>query len=500
MKRIQILFISFFITSLLNAQQLKSFEQEGKWGFKDAAGNIAIPAQYGMVDYFTSEGFAKVGNKEGSTWKYGIIDQTGKLVIPIAYNKFGRNFYSGLILTLSNGKWGYLNKAGQAVVPFKYEDAASFSEGLAAVKLNGMYGFIDASDVVKIPFIYSNVSDFKNSLSKVRLNGKSGFIDKSGKHVTEIKYDEIVYGHMDAMLYAVRLNGKYAVLNRQGIELTPFIYDDIKPNFDNKTNYMLVRTGAYWGMVNDKGTLVLPNMYDDLDFIDDKLLNAASNRKWGIINTSGTVVLPFTHIQRANVTFYRLPQGTYIEDNMRKSFYLEGDGIRISKYEHIDEEADERRAVYYKNKAGFINSKGQEIIPMKYDSVGMFDKGIAIVASGGKFGLVDTLGKELTPVKYNYIGSSSEGFMLVGLDNKWGYVDASGKEVVPLVYEGGAPFSEGLAAVVVNKKVGFINKYGRIVIEPQFEGIVQVFKYGEAIVVKEGKQITISKNGKPLEH
>jgi hypothetical protein len=48
-----------------------------------------------------------------------------------------------LIRVELNGKYGYVDTEGEAVFPFKYDDAESFSNGFAKVELNGKCGFID---------------------------------------------------------------------------------------------------------------------------------------------------------------------------------------------------------------------------------------------------------------------------------------------------------------------------------------------------------------------
>ena len=47
----------------------------------------------------------------------------------------GRNFSEGLALVNLNGKWGYVDKIGREVIPFKYDKAYDFSNGLARVYL-----------------------------------------------------------------------------------------------------------------------------------------------------------------------------------------------------------------------------------------------------------------------------------------------------------------------------------------------------------------------------
>ena len=88
-----------------------------------------------------------------------------------------------------NGKWGYNDKNGKEVVPFKYDSANLFSEGLAHVRLNGKYGYIDKTGKEVIPLKYDYAGPFSEGLSLVKLNDKYGYIDKTGKEVVPLKYD-----------------------------------------------------------------------------------------------------------------------------------------------------------------------------------------------------------------------------------------------------------------------------------------------------------------------
>lgn len=51
------------------------------------------------------------------------------------------NYKDELIIVNDDGKYGYNDKYGNVVIPYKYEHAYNFMEGLAAVKLNGKIGF-----------------------------------------------------------------------------------------------------------------------------------------------------------------------------------------------------------------------------------------------------------------------------------------------------------------------------------------------------------------------
>jgi len=50
---------------------------------------------------------------------------------------------------------------------------------------------------------------------------------------------------------------------------------------------------------------------------------------------------------------------------------------------------------------GFINSKGEVIVPIIYDKVKDFDDGIALVEKDGEYGFIDKTGKIVVPLKYH---------------------------------------------------------------------------------------------------
>ena len=108
-----------------------------------------IPLKYDEACGF-SEGLAAVGliSEDGHKFKFGYIDKTGKVVIPFKYDYFGEENYKsgyyfseGLSAVKLNSKWGFIDKTGKEVIPPKYDLAGDFSEGLAAVGLIGEDGY-----------------------------------------------------------------------------------------------------------------------------------------------------------------------------------------------------------------------------------------------------------------------------------------------------------------------------------------------------------------------
>lgn len=209
----------------------------GNWGFIDTAGKVVIPCQYEYVDSF-NEGAAivvddnydyyfidKAGNKLNVTLdipnlsvyfsegvvavrdikddfgngKIALSDAKGNISLTDMYDYIG-SYYDG-IAPASNGgewglggpivmeasyyggQWGYIDKAGNVVIPFKYVYTEEMHEGYGRVYViaeNGSQkvGFVDKSGN-EIAAIYDLATPVSEGLSVVGLDGRLGIMDVS---------------------------------------------------------------------------------------------------------------------------------------------------------------------------------------------------------------------------------------------------------------------------------------------------------------------------------
>ena len=118
--------------------------------------------------------------------------------------------------------------------------------------------------------------------------------------------------------------------------------------------------------------------------------------------------------------------------------------------------------------AGIVNRNNEVVISEKeYSLIGVFNNGLAIARKRktGKFGFIDRRGNEIIPCVWRSVGPFSEYMAAVIDDNKrCGYVDVTGRLAIPCVFEEGWPFRDGLAIVQKDRKLGMINLQGDIVI------------------------------------
>lgn len=156
------------VNNLFNAPEefqegVKSFQENGKYGFVNEAGEIVIPAKYQAVGVF-NEGLCKVTIND----KDGYINHQGELVIPAIYD-FTNYFSQGLAAACKDGKFGYINPRGETVIKFEYDDARDFFEpnGFAAVKKNGEEGLIDRNGKIVMPIQYESAMSTNNGVATI---------------------------------------------------------------------------------------------------------------------------------------------------------------------------------------------------------------------------------------------------------------------------------------------------------------------------------------------
>ena len=115
--------------------------KNGQKSFIDKSGKMVIPLQKEDSNSF-SDGFARVF-RDGKYCSF--IDTTGKITLSLPYD-YALSFSEGLAWVKQNNKWGCVDKTGEIVIPIQFDDAPEnsyyFSEGLAWVKLNGKWGII----------------------------------------------------------------------------------------------------------------------------------------------------------------------------------------------------------------------------------------------------------------------------------------------------------------------------------------------------------------------
>jgi tetratricopeptide (TPR) repeat protein len=123
---------------------------------------------------------------------------------------------------------------------------------------------------------------------------------------------------------------------------------------------------------------------------------------------------------------------------------------------------------------GYINKDGKLVLKIQYRFAGNFHNGLAWVSDGNKWGYIDTKGNTVIPLQYDLaldFSSTEKGLLApVRRDNKFGFINNKNEVAIDFKYILASPFSENLAAVAIDQnKSCFIDCDGNVVIKPNFK-------------------------------
>lgn len=107
-----------------------------------------------------------------------------------------------------------------------------------------------------------------------------------------------------------------------------------------------------------------------------------------------------------------------------------------NKYDKIGKFVKGIAIVHKNGLVGAISSDGKEIIKPEYDRISGFgDDGIAYTSKHGMVGLINKEGQVIINNEYDYIGHFKDGYATIRKKGLTGIVDKSGKIVVDIKYE-----------------------------------------------------------------
>ena len=343
-----------------------------------------------------------------------------------------QNAPENLLPVQQNGKWGYINHAGEIVIKPQFDSAELFSDGLALVRypprkkplkpgekkaelVDGM-GFIDRTGKVVIELdnpLHLNGDSFSEGLTQYWTYEPDkgtvrGYIDTSGKIQIKARFT-VAYSFVDGLAAACI---------------------DFKCGFIDKTGEFAIE----------------PKYAVTRPFSEGLGLAGFEHDRMGFVNKSGEMVIE--------------PQfGNMLGIGFRE-------GLSVVTFLH--------------GKFGYINTEGSIVIPMQFEMAQPFSDGLAAVRVDSKWGYIDKTGKFVIQPQFINVGPFSEGLApvseadvqsatRVGEDNvtpTTRFIDKQGKVVFSLQIDFAEMFVNGAARVRLGFKLGYIDKAGKYIWEP----------------------------------
>lgn len=164
-----------------------------------------------------------------------------------------------------NDKMGFMTTNGKRIASGTYfDDVRDFSEGLAGVQLGSKWAFINKAGEVVVPYRYEYVYSFMGGLARVKKDGKWGIINTTGQEIIPMMYDDIDY-QKDSSLFAVKKDGKWGFVDGKNVQVINFQYTDVRTPFSSNDDGAIVsfgddnKTPKYFE-INKTGKIVTPRI------------------------------------------------------------------------------------------------------------------------------------------------------------------------------------------------------------------------------------------------
>ena len=387
-------------------------------------------------------------------------------------------------------KFGVINKSGQILIPITYNCIQS-NQNYLNIKLGDKMACYDLEGNKIIDFLYDGITLYdkiiKADIYKTEQQSvwQHDIYDFQGEKILSGKYES--FEVINDTLFNVSQNKKHFLINRNQ---KPVSAKFSSLSTQTKGLFIVVSEGKY-GIMDLTGKMIIPALYENIISTDSSSFFILSNKtsQMALIDQKGNFLINF--------------QAKEIID-------LNGGMFLLVTSENRNSENED---------AILFNARKKATISGKYEWVNSFEKGIAIAGKNGKSGFIDTDGTWIISPLYStsmrvYYEDGMGGpdgdedmyfYEDEDLENPEcnNQINSRNKQNFEYNYSryGQGTFSDNLAPVTIDTLSGYVNLKGEIVIpiiysyaEPFFKGITNVTLYQNGEYVQQ----VIDQNGKVL--
>lgn len=199
--------------------------KESKFGFINKKGKVVIPIEYlDVVPFY--DNLAYVMNFD----RRGIIDTNGNFVIPmdsgfVAYHGYANDLI--VVSSIEAYKMGLMNKSGEMVTDYIFDELGRFSEGLCKA-YKDYFGYINSKGIYVIEPKFDEAKEFRESRA----------------FVAEYNRDTDKY--------------KWAIIDTDGVFISTFMFDE--PKYFSE-GLAAVKQENIWKYVDNSGKIVIDDNF-----------------------------------------------------------------------------------------------------------------------------------------------------------------------------------------------------------------------------------------------
>jgi hypothetical protein len=498
------------------------FEQ-GLCGAVNRDGSIAVAPRFDFVDEF-HEGRALV--RSGGL--YGYVDLNDKVVVEPRYAIAGR-YHLGYAEVDIDGKSALIDLEGRQVLPPRFARAGAFTKNVfwvnegvrdyrgplgsamfAALEVDsgstdivfvrGKWGLIDAAGAwIREPeFSAIAIFDLKSGVMWAKAEGGWGLINPNGSWFLEPTFQSIIgasegNGRLLDDRAPVMLGRRAGFIDHTG-------QIAIAPKFDYAQHFVAgmparVTVGRGEGLIDRSGGWLVEPSYEYISPIsrgasgreldsEFKGFLARRGESYDILDQSGKTIIsgltidhrlgyPRTSSTEAATFPLFCPDGRIIGVVDKKPRMFGRDGAPILPTEGelwwpLSCEAP--YAFKIGGRFGYLDDNLRPLIEAKFETVGLFVGGVAIVKLDGKFGLIRADGTWAIRPSFDVAQVLPGQLALVKIGAEAAVIDVStARLVTQTTFDDVCSLGRGVIGVVQNGTMGTIDQSGSWLLQPKYQ-------------------------------
>ena len=248
-------------------------------------------------------------------------------------------------------------------------------------------------------------------LSLVKDGDKYGLIDAEGNIVLPIEYDKF---YSTNSYNEIKRENKWGIIDSSGKICLPTIWDRVYTLGVVPRVNIVVISGRKVGLYNaETGKEIIPVIMDEINnlhvsglnvFMREHFVVVSKGGKRGVFDLEGKEIIPIKYkvIDAAEYAYGCFEIRTFVGDFDCKYEYFTQEGILafpLSDGLEYEKTPRELACVKKNGKYGFINIKGDVVVPAVYDDAGYYDDGSGWVKQGSSQIRVDKNGKPIMGIK-----------------------------------------------------------------------------------------------------
>jgi hypothetical protein len=401
------------------------------WGGLLYAGRIAMSKRVGDYDC-----------------KMGVIDSTGKVLLPFEYECLDELVYNygAALIAVKNGKQVIINEEGKEVYLGDYDEIerrGNWKEYFFTIK-GDKVGLVSPEGKLLAKPKYDRIDSFwwaheqedATLFFLVEQHSKFGLLDSNGKMVLAPIYDGMALNDKDLVELVSESEVKLYNLKTKKYELFSALYGF---QFNGQIGVFNAWGGASF-FIDSNGSRINAETYDYISAIDNDLGHFQTRKSdlYGICDSLGAVLF---EPKFSKIKFWDGDFGTGKLGDNYCFFDSKGDTLVGFRYQKVKGVFGDFVCVKMNGKFGVVNKKGQIVIEptlqikLNFDMLQEF--GLTTISKNYKEGAINGEMKTVLSAKYDKIrivNVYGETYMVVNLKEGIGLYNAAGNSISKKIF------------------------------------------------------------------